>query len=125
MSLAGRVVREAETTTPAVDVDAIKKKVQDGIDSLQESIGELFTKENIDVSSLICSRRIDERGKKLNLNWIYESQQRAIAHVKDTGDKLKDLASDAGQKIKDTASNIGGVFTTTESTLQSLVPKTK
>lgn len=51
MSFAGRIVRDADdTSTPANDLEEIKKKVQSGIDSFQSSLSEIFTKENFDVS---------------------------------------------------------------------------
>lgn len=49
--MAARVVRDAgaEATTPAIDIEAVKQKVKEGLDSFQEVIAKTFTQENVDV----------------------------------------------------------------------------
>lgn len=48
--MAGRVVRDTETTETSIDVEKVGKKIQDGLTAFGESVGSLFTQENADVS---------------------------------------------------------------------------
>lgn len=51
LSMAGRIVREADTTESSINVDQVAADIKDKFSAAGESIRGLFTQENFDVSA--------------------------------------------------------------------------